>query len=163
MSSVLGSALGQVGQTVADAPANLAQQSGLANLAQGVTGLFGGDQATVPADFVGPPSPFESPNFLQGFVQGFTGAANPLAGADAPGAGGQTGAGLGQLLHALEQIRQQRGGTLGGVTPIAGGDLGAVEMLPGYQTAQIPTSGLVHRLIGAATYGILNTNTVPSR
>src|SRR5215813_13845318 len=96
----IASGLGQVGSAVG-------QATGVSNLASGISDLFsGGTQPTAPgADFVGPPSPVETPGFLKGFAQGFVGM-EPGKGADVPmGAGGELGGGLGQLFHLIDQLR----------------------------------------------------------
>jgi hypothetical protein len=111
-----------------------------------------------PGGFVGPPSPYTAPNFLQGFYQGLSGTlGNPSGGADVPNVGGQIGGGLGELLAFLEQMKQRGGGqTL--IAPVAQSLFGrhpATRIAPGYTQAAAPSGGLVHNLIGAATYGIL--------
>jgi hypothetical protein len=111
-----------------------------------------------PGGFVGPPSPFTAPNFLEGFVQGLTGTLAPgSGGADVPNVGGQIGGGLGEFLAFLERAKRQGGGqTL--IAPVAQSLFGqhpATRIAPGYTQAAAPSGGLVHNLIGAATYGIL--------
>src|SRR5262249_26924230 len=105
------------------------------------------------------PSPVQPPGFLKGFAQGFVGM-EPGKGADVPmSAGGEVGAGLGQLFHLIDQLKS--GGASGTVAqPIvnsAAKKLLGTEVAPGYQTANAPQSGLVHRLIQGLTYGILDT------
>lgn len=155
----LGGALGQIGTTLGD-------QTGLSNISGGLQSLFGGgDEAAAPGpDFVGPPSPYQAPSFLQGLYQGFTGGlANPSGGADVPSPGGQIGGGVGELLAFLERIKQ--GGGQAALGPIVNAAMGqrpaGVQMLPGYHAAQAPSGGLIHNLIGAATYGILG-GSIPS-
>jgi hypothetical protein len=152
----LGGALGQVGQGIQNLPGNIYEQSGLQNVSQGLQNLFGGGPETVPAaDFVGPPSPYQAPNFAQGLMQGILGQ-QPNLGVDVPTAGGQIGGGLGELIAMLEKMRQQSGGQMGSMVPTPGGATpGGIRMLPGYQQAGAPTGGLIHNLIGAFTYGIL--------
>jgi hypothetical protein len=152
----LGGALGQVGQGIQNLPGNIYEQSGLQNVGQGLQSLFGGGPETIPAaEFVGPPSPYQAPNFAQGLLQGILGQ-EPNLGVDVPTAGGQLGGGLGELVNLLEQIRKQGGGPMGRAVPVPGGMAGSgIRMLPGYQQAGAPTGGLIHNLIGAFTYGIL--------
>jgi hypothetical protein len=152
----LGGALGQVGEGIQNLPSNLYQQSGIGDIATGLQSLFTGGEPAVPAaDFVGPPSPYQPPNFLQGLTQGLTGQ-TVGGGADVLSPGGQIGGGLGELLAMLEKIRQQSGGQMGAMAPTPGGATpGGIRMLPGYHAAQAPSGGLVHNLIGAFTYGIL--------
>jgi hypothetical protein len=161
----LGAALGQVGQNIADAPANLYQSSGLQNVAQGLQSLFtggGGDEAgylqslgqPVPegVELVGPSSTFTGPGFVGSLLPGMQGGqqyANPSPGT-------QLGQGLGQLVAMLEKIKQQGGGGMGPLVPTpGGGGPSGVQILPGYHAAQAPAGGLIHNLIGAFTYGIL--------
>jgi len=153
----IASGLGQVGSAVG-------QATGISNLAGGISDLFSGGQTPAPGaagtpDFVGPPSPVETPGFLKGFAQGFVGM-QPGKGADVPmGAGGEIGGGLGQLFHLIDQIKQ--GGleqTVG--TPmvqLAGKKLLGTEMAPGYQQATAPQGGLIHKIIAAYTGGILDS------
>src|SRR5215471_15048689 len=108
----IGDAFGQVGQS-----------TGLSNIGQGVANLFtGGSQAPTPGQVAGavmpsdslfgmpmPPkadiAPTPSPNFLQGFMQGFTGM-QPGQGADFPmSPAAQVAGGVGQLFHAINQLR----------------------------------------------------------
>src|SRR5215813_5274443 len=100
----IASGLGQVGSTVG-------QATGISNLAGGISDLFsGGSQTPAPGaagtpEFVGPPSPVETPGFLKGFAQGFVGM-QPGKGADVPmGAGGEIGGGIGQLFHLIDQLK----------------------------------------------------------
>jgi hypothetical protein len=170
-----------------DAAGQLGQATGVTNLVQGISDLFtgggGAPQAGAPGapqsldfmgppapgpsglpgqEMVGPPSPYHSPNFMQGFVQGFTGQ-TPGAGTDTPlSAGGAVGGGLGQLFNAIEQLRQ--GGASGLVKEAAGPIVQGIgrklmgpEMAPGYQQAQAPQSGLIHKIIAAYTGGILDS------
>ncbi len=172
---------------LADAAGQVGQATGVSNLAQGIADLFTGGggapqagAAGAPAsldfmgppapgptgaiapEMVGPPSPYQTPNFMQGFVQGFTGR-TPGAGADVPmGAGGEIGGGLGQLFHAIEQLRM--GGASGvakqAMVPIGqaiGRKLMGPEMAPGYQQASAPQGGLIHKIIQGLTYGILDS------
>ncbi len=172
---------------LADAAGQVGQATGISNVAQGIADLFTGGggapeagAAGAPAsldfmgpptpgaagaitpEMVGPPSPYQTPNFMQGFVQGFTGG-TPGAGADVPmGAGGEVGGGLGQLMHAIQQLRS--GGASGLVgdaaVPIAGAigrKLRGPEMAPGYQQASAPQGGLIHKIIAAYTGGILDS------
>ncbi len=171
------SSLGQVGSAVG-------QATGVSNLASGISDLFsGGNQTPAPGEagappslnfmgppapgptgaigqeLVGPPSPVEPPGFLKGFAQGFIGM-EPGKGADMPmGAGGEVGAGLGQLFHLIDQLKQ--GGVEGTVgrplVALAGKKLLGPETAPGYQQANAPQSGLIHRLIQGLTYGILDS------
>jgi hypothetical protein len=157
----LGGALGQIGEGIQNVPSNIYQGSGIGDVAAGLQGLFGGGEPTVPAaDFVGPPSPYQPPNFLQGLTQGLTGQ-NVGGGADVISPGGQLGGGVGELIAMLEKIRQQSGGQMGPMTPTPGGGGPSVRLLPGYQQAGAPSGGLIHNLIGAFTYGILG-GAIPS-
>jgi hypothetical protein len=153
----LGAALGQVGQNIADAPANLYQSSGIGDIASGLQSLFGGGETVPMAEpFVGPPSPYAPPNFAQALVRGFTGQ-NVGGGADVLPPGAQTAGGLGELVAMLDKIRQQSGGNMAAPVSLSapqGGPSG-VQILPGYHAAQAPAGGLIHNLIGAFTYGIL--------
>ena len=153
MSSAVGNALGQVGQTIADAPGNLYDASGLANVGAGLQSLFGdGSQAIPPSEFVGPPSPYQAPNFLQGFTQGLLGH-DPNRGIDVPTAGGQVGGGLGQLLNFLDRIQQQSRGLMPAASyQPGGGGQGAFTILPGYHQAVAPSGGFIHGLLSA--YGL---------
>jgi hypothetical protein len=176
--------------TVSQFASNLGQQTGLANVAAGVTGLFGGGdgqaaapdymtpspyavpfqaaEGPVPGDlslfvpeapppapggFVGPPSPFKPPNFVEGFVRGLTGQ-NLGGGADVLPPGAQAAGGVGELLSFLDQIRRQTGG-MAPMAPVAGGGGPAVRLLPGYQQALAPEGGLIHNLIKSYTFGLL--------
>jgi|SRR5215470_3820827 len=151
----IASSLGQVGSAVG-------QATGVSNLASGISDLFSGGGGQAPAaaspDFVGPPSPVETPGFLKGFAQGFIGM-EPGKGADVPmGAGGEVGGGLGQLFHLIDQLRT--GGVESVGTPmvqLAGRKLLGTEIAPGYQTATAPQSGLIHKIIAAYTGGILDS------
>jgi hypothetical protein len=163
------------GEAVAGIPAAVGQATGISNLAQGLQGLFGGDQAGaqplvpqaanfvgppapamgMPGGLVGPPSPFQPPGFGQGLLQGFTGNFNsPSGGADVVNPAGQLGGGVGELLALLDKMRQQSGG-MAPMGPLpGGGQPSGIRILPG-TTAQAPQGGLIHNLIGAFTYGIL--------
>src|SRR5262249_2681454 len=144
----IASSLGQVGSTVG-------QATGISNLAGGISDLFsGGSQTPAPGaagtpEFVGPPSPVETPGFLKGFAQGVVGM-QPGKGADVPmGAGGEIGGGIGQLFHLIDQLKSGGlEGTVGApMVQLAGKKLLGTETAPGYQTANAPQSGLVHRII----------------
>jgi hypothetical protein len=158
----LGGALGQVGQGIQNLPGNIYEQSGIGDVAAGLQSLFTGGEPTVPvADFVGPPSPYQPPNFLQGLTRGLTGQ-NVGGGADVLPPGAQVGGGLGELLAMLEKMKQQGGAGMGSMVPTPGGATpGGIRMLPGYHAAQAPSGGLIHNLIGAFTYGILG-GAIPS-
>jgi len=154
----MASSLGQLGSDVG-------QATGVSNLASGISDLFsGGSETPAPGaagtpEFVGPPSPVQTPGFLQGFAQGFVGM-QPGKGADTPmGAGGEIGSGLGQFFHLIDQLKQ--GGVEGTVgTPmvqLAGKKLLGTEMAPGYQQATAPQSGLIHKIIAAYTGGIVDS------
>ena len=178
--------MGDIASGLGQMASSAGQATGVSNLAQGISDLVtGGGGAPAPGapgappsldftgppapgpggaigqELVGPPSPVKSPSFLQGFAQGFMGM-QPGKGADTPmSAGGELGGGLGQLFNALESLRQ--GGASGmaqqAMTPIVqaiGHKLLGTEMAPGYQQASAPQGGLVHGLINAATYGILD-------
>jgi hypothetical protein len=175
--------MGDIASGLGQMASGAGRATGLSNLASGVADLFtGGGQTPVmgqpgaspspnfigpPApgptgaigqELVGPPSPVESPGFLKGFAQGFVGM-EPGKGADVPmGAGGEIGGGLGQLFHAIEQLRS--GGASGAVgqpiVDIVGKKLAGVEMAPGYQQATRPEGGLIHKIIAAYTGGIIS-------
>jgi hypothetical protein len=95
---------------------------GIEALGQGLQSLFtggGGEAAkladlgqTVPAgvELVGPSSTFTGPGFLEAVHQGFTQGPAFLKQFAEPGAGTSAGAGVGQLMSALQQIQQQGGG-----------------------------------------------------
>jgi hypothetical protein len=156
----LGGALGQVGQGIQNLPGNIYEQSGIQNIGQGLQTLFGGggDEAgylqslgqPVPTgvELLGPSETFQGPGFLGGLIPGGPDYANPSAGT-------QLGQGVGELLAMLQKMKQQGGGGLAPLVPVAGGGGPAVRLLPGYQQAAAPSGGLIHNLIGAFTYGIL--------
>jgi hypothetical protein len=106
-----------------------------------------------PGGFVGPPSPFKPPNFVEGFVRGLTGQ-NLGGGADVLPPGAQAAGGVGELLSFLDQIRRQTGG-MAPMAPVPGGGGPAVRLLPGYQQALAPEGGLIHNLIKSYTFGLL--------
>jgi len=169
-------ALGQLASSAGEA-------TGISNIGQGIVDLFtggggapAGGAAGAPAsldfmgppapgptgavgqELVGPPSPIEPPNFLQGFAQGFMGM-TPGKGADVPmGAGGEIGGGLGQLFHAIEQLRSGglEGNLVRPVVSTVGRHLAGPVMAPGYVPATAPQSGLIHGLINAFTFGLLD-------
>jgi hypothetical protein len=178
----MGGAANALGQFASSA----GEATGLSNIGQGILDLFtGGGGAPTPGapgappsldfmgppapgptgvgqELVGPPSPYQSPNFLQGFAQGFLGGV-PGAGADEPlSAGGELGGGLGQLFHAINTLRgaSGRGGgdvpVLGPIVSGAARHLAGPVMAPGYVPATAPQSGLIHGLINAFTFGLLN-------
>jgi hypothetical protein len=159
----LGSTLSNAGTQLASVPSNVYQATGLGDIGQAVQGLFGGGETVPAAEFVGPPSPYQAPNFLQGLAQGFTGGlVNPSMGADVASPAGQLGGGVGELIAMLEKMRSQGGGGLAPMTMAAGSQAPrGVQILPGYHAAQAPSGGLIHNLIGAFTYGILG-GAIPS-
>jgi len=157
--------MGDIAGSLGQMASNVGQATGIPNIVSGIGDVFtGGGQTPVMGqpgapELVGPPSPVQSPNFLQGFAQGFTGMV-PGQGADVPlSAGGEVGGGLGQLFHAIEQLRS--GGLTGNVAmPLAqtvGRHLAGVEMAPGYRPSTAPQGGLIHRIIQGLTFGILDT------
>src|SRR5262244_3413781 len=90
--------------------------SGLGDIGSGVAGMFSGDSgapgpqaAGLPSDTLfGMPVPSTtagtSPSFLQGFAQGFTGV--PLGkGFDTTGAGAKVGGGIGELVRAIQGLK----------------------------------------------------------
>lgn len=183
-----GGALGQVGSALSSAASDVGQYTGLSNIGQGIADLFtggGGAQPAAPGapgappsanfvgppapgptgvgqELVGPPSPYQSPNFLQGLAQGFLGQV-PGAGADTPLAPwGAVGGGIGQLLHAIDSLRSGRGGQPGAAVlgPLVQGlahRLAGPEMAPGYRQSTAPQGGLLHGIIQGLTYGILDS------
>src|SRR5262249_24317100 len=88
----------------------------------------------------------------------------PGKGADVPmGAGGEVGAGLGQLFHAIGQLRGAGGGGGGGGQAVGGPIVnagahafGGPVVGPGCGAASAPQSGLIHGLINAFTFGLLD-------
>ena len=142
---------------------SLGQSTGLSNIAGGISDLFGGAQTPAEGtpggpELVGPPSPYKAPsNFMQGFAQGFIGM-NPGQGADTPmSPGTELASGIGQLMHAINQARSPQQMVNTGMQKLAGPSLQGPEMGPGYQQAQAPQSGLLHRIIQGLTYGIIDS------
>jgi len=96
--------------------------SGIESVGQGLQSLFtgGGGEAgklaglgqAVPAgvDLVGPSSTFTGPGFLESVHQGFTQGPAFLQQFANPSGGTSAGAGVGQLMSALQQLQQQGGG-----------------------------------------------------
>lgn len=124
----IGDALGQIGQA-----------TGVSNIGQGIHDLFtGGSQAMTPDQMAGAvmPSgslfgmptapkaaiaPTPSPNFLQGFAQGFMGM-TPGQGADFPmSPGAQVASGVGQLFHAINTLRNPQQLVAAGLKQLATG------------------------------------------
>jgi len=113
LETAAGSALTGVGKTAL---------SGLESVGQGLQSLFtggGGEAAkltelgqTVPAgvELVGPSSTFTGPGFLEAVHQGFVQGPAFLNQFANPSAGTSAGAGLGQLLNAVQQLQQVGGG-----------------------------------------------------
>jgi len=162
--------MGDVASSIGQLGSAVGQATGVSNLASGISDLFSGGPKTPAAgapggpELVGPPSPYHTPGFLQGFAQGLTGM-TPGKGADLPmGAGGEIGAGLGQFMHLIDQLKSGGlEGTIGkplintAMQKLAGPTLQGPEMAPGYQPATAPQSGLLHRIIQAVSYGLLDS------
>ena len=144
--------------------------SGLGDIGAGVSSLFSGGGSGPPAEgqpggpeLVGPPSPYQSPNFLQGFAQGFTGA--PIGqGADTPvGAGGQIGGGIGELLHAIQALKDPTSAAnpiTGPIVSLVGQQLRGPEQAQsplGYKPAGTP-SNIIQGLLASYTGGLLGSN-----
>ena len=138
--------------------------SGLGDIGSGVASLFSGDQAPAPGtagspDFVGPPSPNPSPSFMQGFAQGFTGAV-PGTGADIVGPGGKIGGGIGELVRAIQGLRDPMSAAnplTGPIVNLLPQQLRGPEMAPGYKPAGQPTN-IIQSLLASYTGGLLGSN-----
>jgi hypothetical protein len=145
--------MGSMVSGITSAASNLPETTGIASLGAGLQDLFGGGPDSGPAaDFVGPPSPYQAPNFAQGFVQGILGQ-QPNLGVDVPTAGGQIGGGLGELIKLLQGLGG--GGAMPPPVLQGGGMTQGIRMLPGYRQALAPEGGLIHNLIKSYTAGIL--------
>lgn len=144
--------------------------SGLGDIGSGVASLFGGGDSSTPAagqpggpELVGPPSPYASPNFMQGFVQGFTGV-EPGKGADTPvGAGPQIAGGIGELMKAIQDLKNPTSPS----NPITGPMVNLVQgALRGPENAQMPfgfkpastPSNIVQNILSSYTGGLLGSN-----
>jgi hypothetical protein len=96
--------------------------SGIESVGQGLQSLFGGGGGeaakladlgqAVPAgvDLLGPSSTFTGPGFLESVHQGFVQGPQFLKQFSDPSGGTSAGAGVGQLLSAIQQLQQQGGG-----------------------------------------------------
>jgi hypothetical protein len=156
--------ISSAGTGIENAASGLAQSTGLSDVASGIQSLFQPSESQriadlgqpVPqgVDIVGPQANFQGPGFLQGMAQGFMHTLGNL-GPDASSSS-QLGGGLGEFLRWLDQ---QRGGkqsqTLPAIVGLASG-VSPIQVVSG-PSALAPQSGLVHRLISSATYGILDT------
>jgi len=137
--------------------------SGLGDIGSGVASLFSGDQTPAPGtagpDFVGPPSLNPSPSFMQGFAQGFTGAV-PGTGADVVGPGGKIGGGIGELVRAIQGLRDPMSTAnplTGPIVNLLPQQLRGPEMAPGYKPAGQPTN-IIQSLLASYTGGLLGSN-----
>src|SRR5215467_12971849 len=155
--------MGDMASGLGQLASSAGQATGISNIAGGISDLFSGAQTPAAGqpggpDLVGPPSPYKAPsNFMQGFAQGFMGR-TPGQGADVPmGAGTELASGIGQLMHAINQARSPQQMVNAGMQKLAGPSLQGPEMGPGYQQAQAPQSGLLHRIIQGLTYGIIDS------
>jgi hypothetical protein len=95
---------------------------GLEGIGQGLQSLFGGSGGeagylaslgqTVPegVELAGPSATFTGPGFFEAVHQGFTQGPAFMKQFAEPSAGTSAGAGVGQLMKALEQLQQQGGG-----------------------------------------------------
>src|SRR5215475_3036952 len=140
--------------------------SGLGDIGSGVASLFSGDQTPAPGtagpDFVGPPSLNPSPSFMQGFAQGFTGAV-PGTGADTLGAGGKVGGGIGELMRAIQGLKDPTSSAnplTGPIVNLVGQQLRGPEQAGqpfGYKPAGTP-SNIIQGLLASYTGGLLGSN-----
>jgi len=144
--------------------------SGLGDIGSGVASLFsGGDQQPAAGqpggpELVGPPSPYQAPsNFMQGFAQGFMGAA-PGAGTDVPtGGGAKVGGGLGELVRAIQAMKDPSSTAnplTGPIVNLVGQQLRGPEQagMPfGYKPAGTP-SNIIQGLLASYTGGLLGSN-----
>jgi hypothetical protein len=159
----VGSALGSAGSAVgsaAESALGSAGQSavgGLSSVGQGLQSLFtgGGGEAgqlaalgqAVPqgVELAGPSSTFTGPGFLGSVTQGFVHGPAQLAD---PSAATSLGAGVGQLLSALDQMNAQRQGGVS-MQPIVqgvGARLQGPRVIPGGSSQ--PGQGNVMKMLG---------------
>jgi|SRR5215470_2762919 len=163
--------------------------SGLGDIGGGVASLFSGDSGGPPApgapgappsldftgppapgptgaigqELVGPPSPYPSPNFMQAFVEGFTGQ-TPGAGADTPlGAGPRVAGGVGELMRAIQGLKDPTSTAnplTGPVVNLVHSALRGPEQAGqpfGYKPAGTP-SNIIQSLLASYTGGLLGSN-----
>src|SRR5262245_6994734 len=155
--------------------------SGLGDIGGGVANLFtGGSQAPTPQQVAAnvmpsdslfgmpmPPKaaiePTPSPNFLQAFVEGFTGQ-RPGAGADTPiGAAPRIAGGVGELMRAIQGLKDPTSSAnpiTGPIVDLARQALrGPEQATPplGYKPAGTP-SNIIQGLLASYTGGLLGSN-----
>jgi hypothetical protein len=131
---------------------------GIESLGQGLQSLFtgGGGEAghladlgqAVPAgvDLVGPSSTFTGPGFLSSVYQGFIGGPQKFAN---PSAGTSAGAGIGQLMNALQQLQGQGGGPAK-MPPIiqTGGPIRPLQVVPPANAGTVGPGPILGGLLG---------------
>jgi hypothetical protein len=144
-----GSALSGLGKTAL---------GGIENVGSGLQSLFtgGGGEAghladlgqAVPAgvDLVGPSPTFTGPGFLQSVYQGFIGAPPKVAN---PSAATSAGAGIGQLLDALQQLQGQGGGPAK-MPPViqTGGPIRPMQVIPPANAGTVGPGPILGGLLG---------------
>ena len=155
--------------------------SGLGDIGGGVANLFtGGSQAPTPEQVAAnvmpsdslfgmpmPPKaaiePTPSPNFMQAFMEGFTGH-TPGAGADTPlGAGPRVAGGVGELMRAIQGLKDPTSSAnplTGPIVNLVQGALRGPEQAGqpfGYKPAGTP-SNIIQGLLASYTGGLLGSN-----
>ena len=135
--------------------------SGIQSLGSGLQSLFGGGGGeagsltalgqTVPAgvDLVGPSSTFTGPGFLEAVHQGFTQGPAFLQQFANPSGGTSAGAGVGQLLSALEKLQGQGGGPAK-MPPIiqTGGPVRPMQVIPAANAGTVGSGPVLGGLLG---------------
>jgi hypothetical protein len=135
--------------------------SGIESLGHGLQSLFtgGGGEAAkltdlgqaVPAgvDLVGPSSTFTGPGFLESVHQGFTQGPAFLQQFANPSGGTSAGAGVGQLMSALEKLQGQGGGPAK-MPPIVnpGGPIRPLQVVPPANAGTVGPGPILGGLLG---------------
>jgi hypothetical protein len=135
--------------------------SGIESVGQGLQSLFGGGGGeaakladlgqAVPAgvDLLGPSSTFTGPGFLESVHQGFTQGPAFLQQFANPSGGTSAGAGVGQLLSALEKLQGQGGGPAK-MPPIIqpGGPIRPMQVIPAANAGTVGSGPILGGLLG---------------
>lgn len=137
--------------------------SGIQSLGSGLQSLFGGGGAggeaghladlgqAVPAgvDLVGPSSTFTGPGFLEAVHQGFTQGPAFLNQFASPSGGTSAGAGVGQLLSAIQKLQGQGGGPAK-MPPIiqSGGPVRPMQVIPAANAGTVGSGPILGGLLG---------------